>query len=409
MTPPLPSMHETALSRSGAPIMRTLGDFGAPGAQPRRAEPPVDMISPRVVHAIGRLTDSVFRFVGPAVESLRQAGARQVVLAIEDPGNTHLFERFHPDIEVIVVKKPRGAIRGWRRWLAAYRAIRRDGEIDILHLHGFVPSALVASMVGRRRIGRVLYSPHGSKAHHGETMWHRLAGGMAEPLVRRLQHRSLAYAPSDASRLSRWGRSSHVEVLDAPLDPAFLAVRHQPAERALVVGGVLDAPGASVSAFTQVAVLLAHGEHNGPTLEWVGACDDACEQVLGAAGVCVHADRSAAFRAERLARAWVFVSPSATHGFAGHIVEAMACGAPIVAFDSRQHRDLVEDGQTGYLCRSVEELCQRVIMLLDQPELRTAMGERARVVAMRRFGDGSFEQELLMAYRSAAAHHRTGN
>jgi glycosyltransferase involved in cell wall biosynthesis len=391
--------------RTGPAAMRTLGDFGSAGATggPGGA-PTVNLRNPRVVHAIGRLTDSVFRFVGPTVESLRQAGARQTVIAIEDPSNAHLVERFHADVEVVVVKRPRGAVHGWRRWLATYRGLQRQGDIDVLHLHGFVPSALVATMVGRRGVGRVLYSPHGSKAHHGETLWHKLAGSVVRPIVRRLPHRSLVYAPSEASRLSSWGQSGRVEVLDAPLDPAFLAVRHQPAPSPLVIGGVLDEPSATISAFAQLAVLLSHGEQHGPTLEWVGACDSGCEQVLSAAGVCVHSDRTAVFRAERLARAWVFVSPSATHGFPGHIAEAMACGVPIVALDSRQHRDLLEDGQTGFVCRSVAELCLRVTTLLEQPELRAAMGERARSVALRRFGDGGFEQELLLAYRNVATH-----
>ena len=50
-----------------------------------------------------------------------------------------------------------------------------------------------------------------------------------------------------------------------------------------------------------------------------------------------------------LAASDVFAFPSRFEGFPGAIVEAMALALPIVASDIPPHRELIEDGRTGFL------------------------------------------------------------
>ena len=51
----------------------------------------------------------------------------------------------------------------------------------------------------------------------------------------------------------------------------------------------------------------------------------------------------------------VFVLPSVREGFGIVVVEALACGVPVITTDhpDNQARLLVEDGVTGWLCRAV--------------------------------------------------------
>jgi glycosyltransferase involved in cell wall biosynthesis len=51
----------------------------------------------------------------------------------------------------------------------------------------------------------------------------------------------------------------------------------------------------------------------------------------------------------------VFVFPSKFDTFGLVILEAMACGLPVVAYDVPSPNDIIQDGITGYLGESLEE------------------------------------------------------
>jgi glycosyltransferase involved in cell wall biosynthesis len=62
------------------------------------------------------------------------------------------------------------------------------------------------------------------------------------------------------------------------------------------------------------------------------------------------------------------------------ILEAMACGKPVVATHHKGCEDAVVDGETGYLVpvRAVEPLAERIEALLHDPGLRARMGQAGR-------------------------------
>jgi glycosyltransferase involved in cell wall biosynthesis len=66
-------------------------------------------------------------------------------------------------------------------------------------------------------------------------------------------------------------------------------------------------------------------------------------------------------KADLYAAADVFVSPSdnVQETFGLTIIEAMACGRPVVASDFNGYRDLVADGETGFLAPTLSAPCHR--------------------------------------------------
>lgn len=72
--------------------------------------------------------------------------------------------------------------------------------------------------------------------------------------------------------------------------------------------------------------------------------------------------------------------PSKYEPFGIVLLEAMACGKPVVASNVGGIPFVVEDGKTGLLFESgnVEELAEKIIMLLRDEELREKMGEAGR-------------------------------
>ena len=107
----------------------------------------------------------------------------------------------------------------------------------------------------------------------------------------------------------------------------------------------------------------------------------------------------------------VFVLTSLPHseGMPTAILEAMACGKPIVSTDVGSVRELVEDGVTGIVVppRDPDAIAAAVLRVLGDAELRERMGDAARARAADRFGLDRLAELHADAYRAALA-HRTG-
>lgn len=79
-----------------------------------------------------------------------------------------------------------------------------------------------------------------------------------------------------------------------------------------------------------------------------------------------------------LRKAWAAVFPSEKEGWGLTVMEASACGTPVIASDSDGLRDSVRDGSTGILVPhgSPEALAREMDRLVSDPGLRSAMGSR---------------------------------
>jgi phosphatidyl-myo-inositol dimannoside synthase len=106
---------------------------------------------------------------------------------------------------------------------------------------------------------------------------------------------------------------------------------------------------------------------------------------------------------ERMARAAVVAVPSHREGFGVVCLEAMAQGRPVVASAVGGLRDLVVDGETGYLVQSGDRdaLREALERLLADRELRRRLGAAGRDRAATHFSWPRVTDLTLQAYTDA--------
>ncbi|MFX0194954.1 MAG: glycosyltransferase family 4 protein [Candidatus Hodarchaeota archaeon] len=99
----------------------------------------------------------------------------------------------------------------------------------------------------------------------------------------------------------------------------------------------------------------------------------------------------------------IFISPSKYEPFGQVILEAMASGLPCVAFKRMLPEyevaadEIIEDAVTGYCVNPYErdEFRQRLLYLIDNPDIRNSMGEAGRKVCQKKFTWEDHVRKLL--------------
>ncbi len=100
-----------------------------------------------------------------------------------------------------------------------------------------------------------------------------------------------------------------------------------------------------------------------------------------------------------LAKADIFVLPSLWEGMPLALIEAQAAGLPAVVSDVVGNRDVVIDGETGFVCKTDADLLQKTRWLIEDADLRWRMGQAAREVAAVRFSVGRMHREMMAVYK----------
>ena len=108
--------------------------------------------------------------------------------------------------------------------------------------------------------------------------------------------------------------------------------------------------------------------------------------------------------ARRLQASDVLLLPSLDEGLPTVVLEAMACGVPVVATDCGGVAEAVTDGVEGFVVppRDSDALTAALMRLWRQPELRKGMGEAGRRTAASRFTLERQLDEFHALYREVA-------
>ncbi len=295
---------------------------------------------------------------------------------------------------------------GWTRWLDFgalwnLREILRDAAPDLIHVWR-LPALRTLAVVARSLLPRVVMSA--PLPTNGKVPW----------WDRRLlqQVRCLAVASvSDQERCVQQG------VVGPSLCVVPLAVEKRCQDpfsakgpdtfAEIVCVGKLERDEGFRQAIWALDILIQLLPNTQLHLVGTGAAQPALQllaQGLQNAGN-VHFQEAQADVSNLLARAAVVWVPSQANCGRQVALEAMALGRPVIASDVPCLREVIRDGETGFLAPvgDVVTFARRTRMLLQDRALRTRIGSNARQFVERQFPLADAVARWRDVYRSAAA------
>lgn len=108
------------------------------------------------------------------------------------------------------------------------------------------------------------------------------------------------------------------------------------------------------------------------------------------------------FPEQILQQATVYLHTAIYEPFGLVLIEAMACGLPVVCTDGKGNRDLIQEGENGFMIweRDPKLLADKIQFLLENNEERQRMGENAHRFAQQ-FGMEEYVKKLLALYSNS--------
>jgi glycosyltransferase involved in cell wall biosynthesis len=285
------------------------------------------------------------------------------------------------------------------RLRAFARTAAADG-ISVVHITTPGPIGLAARLVASRLRLPLVGSFHTHLAEYA-TM---LSGSMTAGRVMR-SYMNWLYRPSrrllvpsestrtlladggfDRSRIALWTRGVDTHVFSPARRSEPLRERWGVSDRrpALIFVGRLSREKGLVLFDDLQTLLIRH--HVSHRLVFVGdgpmrdelkrLCPDAVFT-----GTLPHSDV-----AEAMESADVFVFPSTTDSAGNVVLEAQACGLPVIVSDQGGPSENMRDGETGFICEAgnAASFCRPIIELLKSGEAKRLMGRAGREYALMR-------------------------
>jgi phosphatidylinositol alpha-mannosyltransferase len=288
------------------------------------------------------------------------------------------------------------------RVAARVRKLIRETPFDILHLHEpLIPSVSLLALHYSRCASLATFHA----AREGGSLGYRVSKPLLNPLARKIDIRAVV-SPAALALVSRYfpgeyrilpnGVDTKIfspgrEVLAGLAEDRFYLVFVGRAEPRKGLDVLLDALPMVREAYPEVSLLVvgvdeSYGRRDG--VVWLGRLED---------GLVPAAYRSARF----------MISPAlGRESFGIVLIEAMACGLPVVASDIPGYRAVVDDGVQGVLVPPGDHraLARALVELVGDDTKRKSMGE----AALRRAAEFSWENlvgDVEEAYMEAVERH----
>ena len=305
------------------------------------------------------------------------------------------------------------------RAYARLRSALHAGRFDVVHTHSSKAGILGRLAAGAAGVPLRLHTIHGWAMTPDASP---LTRGLYTLLERRAAHEAHALiavseAVRDAGLARGIGEARQYRVIHGgiPIPPPLDDARRRRAratldlpDAATVIGtvGRLDDAKDPLGALAALAPLVQADPRVRIVFIGDGHLRGRLAAAIAAAGLAERVTLAGLRRdAVELTAAFdVFFLASRWEGFPLAVVEAMAMGLPVVAYDVAGVREAVREGETGYLAApgAATLWAERLAQLCADRERRVAMGAAGRVRAGERFRLERMLDETLALYEQLA-------
>jgi len=99
----------------------------------------------------------------------------------------------------------------------------------------------------------------------------------------------------------------------------------------------------------------------------------------------------------------IYLSASHSDGSSLSLMEALACGTPVLVSDIPGNREWIEPGKSGWLFKDgdVDDLAQGILQAVEQRKTLKTIGQNARKLAEERADWSKNFEKLLQSYEMA--------
>ncbi len=277
-------------------------------------------------------------------------------------------------------------------------------QYDIIHAHSHLFfSTNVAAALSYVDDTPLVITNHGVRSQVAPEWIQRVYLPTVARFTLNAADRVLCYTDTDRQRIRELGVDSATAVISNGVNCSRfrpMAVNAN-SSQLLYVGRLTEGKGVDVliKAFSQIASVIPEA-----TLLLVGGGTKETELKALAAeeGVAQQVSFTGVVPNEQLPKLYnesaVFVLPSFNEGFPRTVIEAMACGTPIVVTDLEQLRSVVPDVGRTVPTDDPTTLANAVVELLSDDGLRQQLGETARDLAVSRYSWETTVEKTIEEY-----------
>lgn len=281
----------------------------------------------------------------------------------------------------------------------ALKSILAANKYDIIHCHTPMGGVLarLAARSARKKGTKVIYTAHGFHFCQGAPLFHWLAYYPLEKFLSYYTDCLITINEEDYSlaknRRFRANQIEHVHGVGVnttqfkQIDELHRAAQkvsmgYLPSDILLFYAAEFN----SNKNQHQLIRALAHIRNEAPhvklLLAGVGALQEQCLELAKE----LQVDQQVKFLGYRadidqlVPVCDIAVASSLREGLPVNLMEAMACGLPVVASENRGHRELVHNGDNGWLTppNDHKTMAERLLLLVGDKELRTRLGSHGR-------------------------------
>lgn len=312
-------------------------------------------------------------------------------------------------ISYLHVPRMANSLSPWRQLRAIYEVWRllRQQRPDLVHAHSAI-AGVTARIAGTLAGIPVVYTVHGFGFKPQAPRLQRLAAGVVEWLLARLTAHMICVSEHERALARR------LPLPDDRISVIPNAIQDQPqradpaAEPLRVITVARCAAPKRHDILLQALALVAarRGQEVPATLVGGGPLLPALQRQALALGLrSVHFTGDVDHVPELLAGHSVFVLISDHEGLPISVIEALRSGLPVLGSDLPGMRELIDDGQQGWLFPNrAEPFAAALLKLAEQPGERARMGRAARQRYEQRCAPRGMAQAVLTVYGQILHH-----